>query len=93
MSPESLCMYLNKQLVEQPGLTTSMLRTSWQLDPEYVPDDMEVVSTSSGCCHVDIVGFLNGFIAPSGYRLKAVNINNVTQFITEKIHEEMSPSE
>ncbi|AQT28646.1 hypothetical protein YOLOSWAG_167 [Erwinia phage vB_EamM_Yoloswag] len=93
ISTEQACDFLNTHLVHRPDFVLAVLRTCWQLNPGDVPPDIDVFSTSSGCCVADFLGVLNGLFASTGQSIKAVNIEGQLQFITEKKDEEMPTSQ
>lgn len=86
---EDVCTFLNMHMIQRPGFMLAALRTCWQLNPGDVPDDIEVLDTSSGCPVATLEGLINGMLSTTGYRIKAVNIEDKIQFITEKNDEEM----
>lgn len=93
LSAEDICSFLNRHLVERPVFMGAALRTSWQLNPGDVPDDIFVHQIAPHCHSADLLGILNGLLMPTGHTLKAVNIQGTLQFILEERNEDLPPTE
>lgn len=80
---EEVCNFLNRNLIERPETFNAVLRTLWHLNPNDVPDDIEVYAATSGSHVTDLVGILNALFCKSGKRISSVRVNNQIQFVVE----------
>ncbi|AXG66563.1 hypothetical protein JA33_160 [Dickeya phage vB_DsoM_JA33] len=83
ISIEDVCTFLNRNLVERSETFNAVLRTLWHLNPNDIPDDIEVYAATSGSHVTDLVGILNGLFCKSGKRIASVRVNNQIQFVVE----------
>lgn len=87
ISIEEVCTFLNRNLIERSETFNAVLRTLWHLDPNDVPDDIEVYAATSGSHVTDLIGILNGLFCKTGKRIVSVQVNENIQFVVETYEE------
>jgi len=83
ISIEEVCEFINRNLVERSETFNAVLRTLWHLNPNDVPEDIEVYAATSGSHVTDFIGIINGLFCKSNKRIVSVRVNDQIQFVVE----------